>query len=206
MSAMLIYGIGLLAQLLFSSRLLHQWIVSEKANKVITPVLFWTLSLVASFLLFIYGYLRDDITIMLGQVLSYFIYIRNLQLQGQWTKVPLVLRISFLVTPLMVIYYLFNNNVIDIQNLMSDATMPRWCLILGLVAQFIFSTRFIYQWIKSEQQKESYFPLGFWVLSAVGSLLILIYAVIRRDPILFLGHIVGIVAYVRNIMLYKKIT
>ena len=86
MSDWLIYTIGFIAQILFSSRLVVQWITSEKQRKVITPTLFWTLSLIASFLLFLYGYLRDDFAIMLGQTLTYFIYIRNLQLQNEWQK------------------------------------------------------------------------------------------------------------------------
>ena len=84
MSDWVIYGIGFLAQALFSGRLLVQWILSEKSKRIITPSLFWKLSLLASFLLFVYGYLRDDFAIMLGQSLTYFIYIRNLHLQGEW--------------------------------------------------------------------------------------------------------------------------
>ncbi len=53
MSNWIIYSIGFLAQILFSSRLLIQWIQSEKVKKVLTPVLFWQLSLIASFLLFV---------------------------------------------------------------------------------------------------------------------------------------------------------
>ena len=82
MSDWLVYAIGFVAQLLFSARSITQWIVSEKSKKVLTPVLFWQLSLLASFLLFIYGYYRNDFAIMLGQVLTYFIYIRNMQLQN----------------------------------------------------------------------------------------------------------------------------
>ncbi len=89
----IVYSIGFLAQLLFSGRLLIQWIVSEKNKRVVTPSLFWKLSLLASFLLFVYGYLRDDFAIMLGQSLTYFIYIRNLQLQGEWQKSPKWFRI-----------------------------------------------------------------------------------------------------------------
>ena len=81
MSSWQIYAVGLIAQLLFSGRLLFQWILSEKHKKVLTPSLFWKLSLFASFLLFVYGYLREDFAIMLGQAITYFIYIRNLQLQ-----------------------------------------------------------------------------------------------------------------------------
>ena len=88
MSNWIIYSVGFLAQLLFSGRLVLQWILSEKSKKVLTPSLFWKLSLIASFLLFVYGYLREDFAIMLGQALTYFIYIRNLQLQGEWQKAP----------------------------------------------------------------------------------------------------------------------
>ena len=77
MSDWIIYSIGFLAQILFSSRLVIQWITSEKHKRVVTPSLFWVLSLIASFLLFIYGYLRLDFAIMLGQALTYFIYIRE---------------------------------------------------------------------------------------------------------------------------------
>ena len=87
MTNWIIYSIGFLAQVLFSSRLLVQWITSEKQRKVITPTTFWTFSLVASFLMFIYGYLREDFAIMLGQALTYFIYIRNLQIQEQWQTI-----------------------------------------------------------------------------------------------------------------------
>ena len=81
MSPFLIYTIGFVAQLLFSGRLLVQWILSEKSKRIVTPSLFWKLSLIASFLLFVYGYLRDDFAIMLGQALTYYIYIRNLHFQ-----------------------------------------------------------------------------------------------------------------------------
>ena len=86
MSNWIIYGIGFLAQLLFSSRILLQWIASERHKKVIAPHLFWEISLLASVLLFIYGYLRDDFAIMLGQVITYYVYIRNIQLENQWKK------------------------------------------------------------------------------------------------------------------------
>ena len=104
-----VYIIGFLAQILFSARLLLQWFKSEKAKQVLTPVLFWELSLIASFLLFVYGWLRDDFAIMLGQILTYFIYIRNMQLQGSWKKLPKPVRLFLYVFPLMIIVYSFNN-------------------------------------------------------------------------------------------------
>ena len=149
MSDWLIYSIGFLAQILFSSRLLVQWITSEKQKQVVTPVMFWSLSLFASFLLFIYGYLRDDFAIMFGQILTYFIYIRNLQLQNQWNKIPKLLRWFLFVFPLLIGLYYFNNNVIDVDNLFRNEDIPLWLLILGIVSQTVFTLRFVYQCIYS---------------------------------------------------------
>ncbi|MDT8348085.1 MAG: lipid-A-disaccharide synthase N-terminal domain-containing protein [Flavobacteriaceae bacterium] len=56
MSDWIIYSIGFIAQILFSSRMIYQWVASEKAKRVVTPQFFWQLSLMASFLLFLYGF------------------------------------------------------------------------------------------------------------------------------------------------------
>ena len=76
----MIYVIGFLAQVFFSARILLQWILSERAKKVISPAIFWQLSIVGSYLLFVYGWLRDDFAIILGQ--SYLIIF----IFGTWTK------------------------------------------------------------------------------------------------------------------------
>jgi lipid-A-disaccharide synthase-like uncharacterized protein len=204
MNDWLIYSIGFIAQILFSSRLIIQWIVSEKQKKVITPTTFWTLSLVASFLLFIYGYLRNDFAIMLGQSLTYFIYIRNLQLQGEWIKFPKILQYILLGVPTLIAIYYFNNNVIDRELLFKNEAIPFWLLTLGIVSQVIFTFRFVYQWLYSEHKKESALPFGFWLLSLVGSLLILTYAIFRKDPVLFVGHLLGLIIYGRNLILIHK--
>lgn len=204
MADWIVYSVGFFAQILFSGRLILQWLISEKHKKVLTPSLFWVLSLIASFLLFIYGYLRDDFAIMLGQGLTYFIYIRNLQLQGKWQKLPKLGQWFFMVFPALIIAFAFNNNTYDLQNLFKNEDISIWLLIWGSVAQIIFTLRFVYQWIYSEKNKESLLPLGFWILSLVGSLMILIYAILRKDPVLFVGHIMGSVIYFRNIILSKK--
>ncbi|WP_179315781.1 lipid-A-disaccharide synthase N-terminal domain-containing protein [Winogradskyella undariae] len=199
-----IYSIGFLAQTLFSSRLIIQWITSEKQRKVITPNTFWTLSLIASFLLFIYGYLRLDFAIMLGQSLTYYIYIRNLQLQGQWQKFPKVIQYLLFAVPILIVLFYYNNNKIDVDLLFQNDAIPTWLLALGIVAQIVFTLRFVYQWIHSERHKASSLPLGFWVLSLIGAGLILTYAIIRKDPVLFVGHLFGLVIYARNAYLIRQ--
>lgn len=200
----LIYGIGAIAQLLFSARTLLQWIISERNKKVLTPSLFWKLSLIASFLLFVYGYLRNDFAIMLGQMLTYFIYVRNMQLQGEWRRMHRFVRNFILIFPLIIIIIGYNNNKQDLYNLFNNEAIADWLFVLGIVGQIIFTLRFIYQWIYSEKQKQSSLPLGFWMLSLLGASLIFTYAVFRKDPILIAGHIFGIITYVRNMMLLRN--
>ena len=204
MDSIIIYSIGFLAQILFSSRLVIQWFYSEKKNKIITPSVFWILSLLGSFLLFIYGYLRNDFAIMLGQSLTYFIYIRNLQLQGEWDKLNFFIRFLFITFPAYIVIYYYNNNVIDIDILIKETDIASWLFTLGIISQLIFTFRFVYQWIYSENKKESSLPLGFWLLSISGSILILIYAIFRYDPVLFTGHMIGSLLYARNIYIYFK--
>ncbi|MFD1064105.1 lipid-A-disaccharide synthase N-terminal domain-containing protein [Winogradskyella litorisediminis] len=200
----ILLSIGFTAQLLFSSRLIVQWLQSEKVKAVVTPKLFWILSLFASFLLFIYGYLRSDFAIMLGQSLTYYIYIRNLQLQNEWKKIKKVFQYFLISFPVFIGIYYFNNNKIDIDILFYNENISAQLLLFGILAQLIFVLRFVYQWLYSEQKKESILPKGFWVLSLIGASLILIYAIIRKDVVLGIGHTAGIFIYARNLFLNSK--
>ena len=76
-------------------------------------------------------------------------------------------------------------------------------LVLGLAAQAMFSGRFLVQWIATERKKRSTIPKAFWYLSMVGSLMLLAYAIHRRDPVFILGQSFGIVVYTRNLMLWR---
>lgn len=105
----MIYVIGFLAQVFFSARILLQWILSERAKKVISPAIFWQLSIVGSYLLFVYGWLRDDFAIILGQIISYYIYIWNLDKKHQWKKLPFIIRTLLLLTPVAAILYMLKD-------------------------------------------------------------------------------------------------
>ena len=78
-------------------------------------------------------------------------------------------------------------------------------LLVGLISQGLFASRFIIQWIYSEKKGESYIPLVFWYLSIFGGLGLLIYAIHRKDPVIILGQSFGLFIYLRNlILIYKK--
>ena len=76
-------------------------------------------------------------------------------------------------------------------------------IILGFSAQLLFSLRFIVQWIVSEKKGQSVIPTSFWYLSFCGGLLLFIYALKRQDPVFILGQGMGLLVYLRNIMLIK---
>lgn len=195
------YAIGFIAQLLFSARLLYQWIVTERAKKVISPPAFWILSILGSFLLFIYGVLRDDFAIILGQYISYYIYLWNLNMQGLWKKISVIVKVVLVATPIAVTIIMLRDlsafNTVFFQN----KDIPLWLLIFGSAGQIIFSLRFIYQFIYSASHKESTLPAGFWIISLIGSFTIIAYAVFRLDPVLLLGQSFGFVAYIRNLVI-----
>jgi lipid-A-disaccharide synthase-like uncharacterized protein len=141
---------------------------------------------------------------MFGQALTYFIYIRNLQLQNQWQRLPKLVQVFLFFVPILIVIFYYNNNAIDVELLFMNEAIPFWLLALGIVSQIVFTLRFVYQWIYSERRKASALPLGFWILSLIGSILILTYAIFRQDPVLFVGHILGLVIYVRNLVLIHK--
>ncbi|WP_202923696.1 lipid-A-disaccharide synthase N-terminal domain-containing protein [Pontibacter fetidus] len=194
-----VYGLGLLAQLLFSSRILVQWIRSEKAGEVLSPTSFWTFSLLASFLLMVYGVLRNDLVIIGGQVISYFIYMRNLRFKNVWQELPGWVRWPSILFPMAALLWLIFGDVYSLQYIWKHSHIADSLVIWGGAGQVIFTLRFVYQWYYSEKAQESILPNGFWVISLIGSLMIMSYAVFRLDPVLFIGQIFGVVAYSRNL-------
>jgi lipid-A-disaccharide synthase-like uncharacterized protein len=74
----------------------------------------------------------------------------------------------------------------------------------GLVAQLLFTARFLVQWISSERAGQSVVPMAFWFFSMGGGLMTLVYGIAKREPVIILGQAMATVIYVRNIMLIMK--
>ncbi|MDE5730861.1 MAG: lipid-A-disaccharide synthase N-terminal domain-containing protein [Alistipes sp.] len=199
-----IYAIGFLAQAFFSARILVQWILSERAKQVVSPAAYWVCSLAGSYLLFVYGWLRDDFAIILGQSVSYYIYLWNLNAKGVWRRMPSLLRLLLLFTPLVIGGGIARNAAAFFSTFLANDEVPLWLLLFGSAGQLIFSLRFVYQWFCSVRRHESVLPAGFWILSLLGSGMIVLYGVVRHDPVLILGQSVGFVAYARNLFIGKK--
>jgi lipid-A-disaccharide synthase-like uncharacterized protein len=77
-------------------------------------------------------------------------------------------------------------------------------LSIGFLGQAFFSTRFIIQWVASERQKDSVFPVAFWFFSLGGGLTLFTYALHRSDPVFVLGEAAGVLIYLRNLYLIRR--
>ena len=74
-----------------------------------------------------------------------------------------------------------------------------WWVLLGVIAQALFTARFLVQWIASERAGHSVIPTVFWFLSIGGGLLLLVYALYRKDAVFIAGQAFGVFVYLRNL-------
>ncbi len=81
--------------------------------------------------------------------------------------------------------------------------MDIW-LVVGFTGQLLFSTRFLIQWIVSEKKKKSVIPLSFWYFSMGGAIVLLSYAIYRKDPVFIVGQSMGLIVYARNLILIAR--
>jgi lipid-A-disaccharide synthase-like uncharacterized protein len=96
--------------------------------------------------------------------------------------------------------------VTDLREYLYDVFVAKFdfWLAFGLAAQLLFTARFVIQWFASERAGKSVVPMAFWFLSMGGGIMLLIYGIVRREPIIILGQALAVVIYLRNIMLIIK--
>ena len=74
-----------------------------------------------------------------------------------------------------------------------------WWVLLGFAAQGLFTMRFLVQWLASERARRSVIPVAFWYFSIAGGLLLLVYALYRKDAVFIAGQAFGVFVYLRNL-------
>jgi lipid-A-disaccharide synthase-like uncharacterized protein len=77
-------------------------------------------------------------------------------------------------------------------------------IAFGLLGNAAFFSRFLVQWIASERAGRSLVPIAFWWLSIAGSVILLIYAIQRADPIFVLAYLPNAFVYTRNLVLVRR--
>ena len=77
-------------------------------------------------------------------------------------------------------------------------------VVVGFIGQAMFSARFVVQWLASERLGRSHLPVAFWYFSVAGGLILLVYAIHRRDPVFIVGQGAGLFIYARNLHLILR--
>ena len=77
-------------------------------------------------------------------------------------------------------------------------------ITIGFGGQALFATRFIIQWLRSENVGTSVIPIAFWYFSISSGLVLLTYAIWRQDPVIIAGQSVGVFIYARNLYFIKR--
>ena len=75
---------------------------------------------------------------------------------------------------------------------------------IGFGGQALFMMRFVVQWWSSEKAKRVVIPVAFWYFSLGGSLVLVIYAIHREDPVFIFGQALPVVIYLRNLHLHFR--
>ena len=87
---------------------------------------------------------------------------------------------------------------------MTGLVLDRTWVLIGFLGQTLFTFRFMVQWLASEKARRSVTPVLFWWFSLGGGIVLLAYAVHRRDPVFAVGQGSGLLIYLRNLLLIRR--
>ena len=188
--------LGFTGNLLFTARVMVQWVSSEVRKQSVAPVSFWWLSLSAALVMIVFAYGCKDVPFILGFAVTLIPYIRNLMIHYQPGRKPLPLGPIVAAAAAL--------GVVPVIYFQPDQALGSNWIYLGLLGTAVFYSRFPVQWVLSERQSKSVLPMSFWVLSLCGSFLLLAYSVARGNLPFLIGFTFNGIPYVRNIMLIRR--
>ncbi len=198
--------IGLTGNVLYSARVLIQWIASEKAKRSVAPKAFWWTSLAAAVVMILYSLQRatdvrfakepTTLPFLIGYIVTLVPYIRNLMLSY-------TVRIRWHILSYLAAAGIFSICIVMIVKMDIPVVRSKWFFI-GMLGSLIWYTRFLWQWVYAEKEKKSTFPLSFWYMSLSGATLNLIYALIMHDLVFILSFLFNSIPISRNIILTKR--
>ena len=192
--------LGLVAMGVYGSRILIQWYLSEKHHRVESPGIYWVLSSLGAVLLYVYGWLRKDLSIIVGESLGYYVYMWNISILGLYKKVPRVVIVLQAIFPLVILALIIQDLPSFVRTFLKNEYVPMGLLLFGIAGQVTYEIRSIYQLVYSYRRHASVLPLGHWVLAVIGSVMIITYGLIRHDWVLAIGQF-SIFFSIRNLMI-----
>ena len=195
-----VYLLGFTGMGIYGLRILIQWYLSEKSHVVESPGIYWVLSSIGAVILYIYGWLRKDFSIIFGESVGYYIYMWNIGIMGLYKKVPRIVVIVQAMFPLVILGLIVKDLPTFTQTFLRNKDVPPPLLLYGVLGQFTYEIRSIYQLLYSRRRKKSILPMGHWVLAVIGSTMIISYGLIRHDWVLAIGQF-SIFFSIRNLMI-----
>lgn len=213
----LLYPLGFTGGILFSLRFLHQWIRSEVKKESHVTKLFWWISFAGSLCMVIHSTVQIQYNVAIIQTSNAIISWRNLNLMGKpekkWTTSSTIWLMAgglFFVTLLFLLQSLSLGELTWIRS----PTTPwmhkpaeqygyLWHLF-GTCSLALFATRFWIQWWQVERDGHSHFSGLFWWFSLIGSALSFLYFSLLLDVVNMLGYSLGLIPYIRNLMLMHQ--
>lgn len=212
------YPLGFIASLAFGARFIIQWLRSEISRKSVVTPLFWKLSLMGNLLLLIHSFIQMQFHVGIVQVINAIISWRNLNLMKETSqRMPTVrvieIMLSFLVLTTLAFYfqhlYLAENKSAWLRlpsHAWSSNSLPihnSWHIV-GFIGLLLFNCRFWIQWWQVEKTHTSQLGASFWWISLLGASFSIVYFIRIYDPVNIIGPALGIVPYIRNLMLLSK--
>jgi lipid-A-disaccharide synthase-like uncharacterized protein len=194
----------------FFLRFVIQWIYSERQKKSTVPLIFWKLSLFGNITLILHYFIQGQFPFAWAQSFNTAFSWRNINLMSES---PLTFKqakkyIFYIITLIPLLYIiqttLLYKEIIWMNTPLFNKNIPFSWHYLGFTGAFLFSLRFWIQWLQSENKNKSELGATFWWLSIFGSLLTTIYGIICQDIVIIVGYSIGIIPYVRNIILLSK--
>lgn len=76
--------------------------------------------------------------------------------------------------------------------------------VVGWLGNAVFFSRFFVQWYATEKKKQVVVPPAFWWLSLIGSFLLLVYSLWRRDSVFIFAYVFTWIPYVRNLIIHHR--
>ena len=213
-----LYPLGFLSAVAFSARFIVQWIASERAHQSVVPRSFWKLSLAGNLLLMLHSLIQVQYHVCVMQTCNAVISWRNLNLtQTRLPPVSFKKVVCFLLFSMcaMTALFIFQKEFLNSTDAgwfripvapwqETTITTSLFWHLLGTCAYGLFSSRFWVQWWVLERSHSSQLPLSFWWMSFVGAIFSIAYFFHIRDSVNLIGPLMGLIPYLRNLMLLSQ--
>ena len=160
-----VYLIGFAGMGIYGVRILIQWYLSEKSHSVESPGIYWILSSIGAVILYVYGWLRKDFSIIFGESVGYYIYMWNIGVMGLYKKVPRIVIIIQALFPVLILALIARDFQSFVDTFLNNQDVPLGLLLFGVLGQFTYEMRTVYQLVYSYKRHRSILPLGHWVLA-----------------------------------------